>query len=350
MRVWLSRVELLKNWRLGLLGAVISVLAVYFIVSQVDMSLLGEALRSARYGYAIPAGLLLVAGLVTRAQRWRVLLGYGLPLRRSFSIVNVSYLVNGILPLRMGEVARIFLATRARPPVPVLKSASSIIVERMLDLLAVLVLLGLALAAAPTLPEDYRTAARFALAVLVVGFSVLIVLASRRAWAQAITAWVVQRMPPLQRLNLAAWLDHFLDGLAPLTRPRLLVLSLFWTAISWGFSVAAGYIIMLAFFEAGDWAATALYIAAAAFVIAVPAVPGNIGTYEWAIMLALSALGYGDPTDSTLVSFAVVVHGLNLAVYAVMGVIGFVQEGITLGQLSSGVQRLQETESYEQAG
>jgi hypothetical protein len=133
-------------------------------------------------------------------------------------------------------------------------------------------------------------------------------------------------------------LDHFLDGLLPLTRPGLLLRVLFWTGLSWGMSVVAGYIIMFAFYEQASWSATALYIAAAAFVIAVPAVPGNIGTYQWAIMLAVSAVGYGEPTDPVNVSFAVVVHATNLLLYAVVGVLGFMQEGISLGQLTSQVQ------------
>ena len=328
----------MKQWRIGLLGLGISVLAIAMIVSQVDLARLGDALVHARYVYLIPTLIFLVAGLATRAIRWRVLLNGALPLRRSFNITNVAYLVNGLLPLRMGEVARVWLANRADPPVPVLKSASSIIVERLLDLLAVLVMLGFALATSPTLPEDYRTAATLTIPLLLIGFAVLIVFASQRSLAQRLLAAVTHYLPFARKLNLSTWLDHFLDGLLPLTRPGLLLRVLFWTGLSWGMSVVAGYIIMFAFYEQPSWSATALYIAAAAFVIAVPAVPGNIGTYQWAIMLAVSAVGYGEPTDPVNVSFAVVVHATNLLLYAVVGVLGFMQEGISLGQLTSQVQ------------
>ncbi len=330
----------MKHWRIGLLGAAVSLLAIYFIVSQVDMALLGAALAEARYGYVLPSAALLIAGLVTRALRWRVLLNGALPLRRAFSITNVSYLVNGILPLRMGEVARAALANRADPPVPVLKSISSIIVERMLDLLAVLVLLGYALSASPTLDESYRAVAAVSIPALLAGFAGLLVFASQRTRLHQMIVWLTARVPALERLQIARRADQFLEGLLPLTRPALLLRALFWTAASWGLSVAAGYILMFAFYDAASWATTALYIAAAAFVIAVPAVPGNIGTYEWAIMLAVSAMNQTQPTDAINVSFAVIVHGLNLAVYAVMGTLGFVQEGITLSQLSQRVQEL----------
>src|SRR5690606_13455308 len=155
-----------------------------------------------------------------------------------FSITNVSYLVNGILPLRIGEVARLLLANRVKPPVPVLKAASSVILERMLDLLAVLLLLGFALAASPTLPEEYRRAASVMVPLLVVGFVVLVIFASQRALVHGLLALFMRWLPFMERLNLSQWLDQFLDGLLPLTRPGLLLRALFWTAASWGFSVA----------------------------------------------------------------------------------------------------------------
>jgi len=328
----------LKNWRIGLVGLIASLLAIYFIVSQVDISLLGESLRSVRYIYILPALLLLIIALFPRAQRWRVLLNGALPFNRAFGIMNVAYLVNGVLPLRIGEVARVFLATRVQPPVPVFKTASTVLVERLLDLLAVVVMLGFALSTAP-LPGEYRVTALVMLPVVVAGFLTLVILASQRQWAQRILTHVTDWFPALQRFNVSVWLDHFLEGLQPLARPQLLLQTLFWTVLSWGISIAAGYIIMFAFFDQADLATTCLYIAAAALAIAVPAVPGNMGTYELSIVLALQAVNI-NATANTIVSFAVVVHWTNLLVHALTGVIGFMQEGISLSQLSKGVQEI----------
>ena len=330
----------MKYWRIGLLGVVVSALALSFILSQVDLSLLGAALVRARYGYLLPTVVFLLVGLVTRAIRWRVLLSAILPLGRSFNVINVAYLVNGILPLRIGEVARVFLATRAEPPVPALQAASTIIVERVLDLLAVVVLLGLALGAVPV-PAALRLAGIAIAPVALLGFLALIFLAGRRILAQRLLAFVMVRMRGLRQFDVAVWLDQFLDGLSPLTKSHALFQALLWTAISWGFSVVAGYFVMLAFYERGDWAVTALYIAAAALSIALPAVPGNIGTYEASILLAMQAFGY-DVFSGTALAFAVTVHGVNVGVHTVTGVVGLLQEGITLGQLSQGVRQIQE--------
>jgi glycosyltransferase 2 family protein len=332
--------EVLKRWRIGLLGISVSVLAIYFIFKQVDVAELKAAFLSVKWGWFLLCAAFLILGLITRAARWRVLLSNGLPLSRAFSILNVSYLVNGLLPLRMGEVARAFLATRAEPPVPVFKSVSTIIVERLLDLLAVVTMIAIAVALGP-LPDELRAAALFFGPLALGGFMFLVFLASRRALAQQLLDGVTARIPALRQWNVSPWLAHFLDGLMPLAQPRALLGALGWTVLSWALSIIAGYVLMFAVWEQGDWATTCLFIAAAALAIAVPAVPGNIGTYELSVLLALGATGYGEPAG-TASAFAILVHGVNLMVYAVFGVLGFIQEGISLEQLSQGVQGMQQ--------
>ncbi len=337
----------MKRWRVGLLGLIVSLAAIYFIASQVNINQLKDAVVGARYIYVLPTVVFLLLGLVTRALRWQVLLSGDLPIKRTFSIMNVAYLVNGVLPLRIGEVARIYLATRATPPVPAMKTASTIIVERLLDLLGVVMMVVLALMVADgNVPDLIRGSALFSGIVALLGFSVLVVLARQRLWARELLTRMLRRLGKRGETPLAArvttWFEHFLDGLQPLTQSRALFSALAWTVASWGFSAIAGYILMFTFYTQASWAATLLYIAAAAFAIAVPAVPGNLGPYEGSIYLAISAMGYANPAG-TAVAFAVLVHGLNLAVHASTGVIGFIQEGISLEQLSRGVQEMRQS-------
>jgi len=259
--------------------------------------------------------------------------------------MNVAYLVNGVLPLRIGEVARMYLATRATPPVPPLKTASTIIVERLLDLLGVVLMVVLALSGGPV-PDQIRASAMISGLVALAGFAALVLLASQRQVASQLLQWLLKLFgrdvkSPFS-IRLTTWFDHFLDGLQPLTRPYALASALLWTIVSWGFSAIAGYILMFTFYSQASWAATLLYIAAAAFAIAVPAVPGNLGPYEGSIYLAISAMGYANPAG-TAVAFAVLVHGLNLVVHATTGVIGFIQEGISFEQLSQGVQQMRQS-------
>jgi uncharacterized protein (TIRG00374 family) len=232
--------------------------------------------------------------------------------------------------------------------VPILKSASTIIVERLLDLLAVVLFIAMGLVAAhDTVPAELRATGGLMGIVAFAGFLALVFFASQRALAQRILAWFVQRIPLLQRVNLASWLNHFLDGLQPLTRPTSLMNALLWTAISWGLSFTYGYMLMLIFYPQGDVVATLLYIAAASFIVAVPAMPGNVGPYEGSIMIVMGALGHtaGPTGEATALAFALVVHFVNLAGAAILGVIGFFAEGVSLRQISQGVRGLRESDT-----
>ncbi|MFN8564229.1 MAG: lysylphosphatidylglycerol synthase transmembrane domain-containing protein, partial [Anaerolineae bacterium] len=254
--------KVLKYWRTGLLGVVASLLAVYFIISQMkDVGLMWSALRHADYGWVLVSMGVIVVGLFARGARWRALLGGALPFVRAFSITNVSYLVNGVLPLRIGELARAYLAAQVRPPVPILKSVGTIVVERLIDVLAVLIILALALSAGP-LPEELRSAALVFAPLVVVGFAFLILLARQRERALRLAERLISRIAFLQRRDWLAWVRHVLDGLTPLTQPAALTQVLLLAAASWACSLLSGYVLMIAFFGHGDWATTCLFSAA----------------------------------------------------------------------------------------
>lgn len=326
-----------KKWFFPLFGLLTTLLIFYLIFTEVNLGALIDALKQARYSYALPAVVLLLIGLVARGLRWRALLGNGFPLIRAFSIMNIAYLMNGLLPFRMGEAARAYLASRGEQALPVFQTVSTIIVERLLDVLAVLVVIGLALASGP-LPKEIQTAGIVATAVVVGGFLGLIVLSQRRAFVQRMVNFGFSFLARLGIQNRAVqerfsvWLNHFLDGLKPLTMPGLLLQALGYTAISWILSIWSGYILMLSFFPEASWSATFLYMAASALAVAVPAAPGNLGPFELSILLALNASGYGDSPD-TVIAFALFVHGVNLAINVTTGIAGFVTEGISLKQL-----------------
>ena len=326
--------------RYGLIGLIASVIAIIFITTQLNIDNFQSAWTDANYIYLLPTVMFLLLGLVARAIRWRILLSDALPLSRAFSILNVAYLINGFIPFRVGELARAYLASRSDPPVHIMKSMSTIIVERLLDLLAVVLMMAVALTAGPV-PNWLRVAGFSSGAMALVGFLMLVFLSRQRDLTHRLLNWFSERFAFLDRLQVKSLLDHFLDGLLPLAQTRTLAPALFWNAVSWGLSVLAGYVLMFAFFDEASWAVTCLYIAAAAFSIAVPAVPGNIGTYEAAIFGALSAFGYGEP-ESTAIAFALAVHAINVGVHALTGIVGFVQEGITLDQLSQGVRKVTE--------
>ncbi|MDX2163101.1 MAG: lysylphosphatidylglycerol synthase transmembrane domain-containing protein [bacterium] len=334
--------RVIKRYGIVVIGLAVSVLAVASIFTQIDVNQLVEAFRSARYIFVLPSLVCILAGLWARGIRWRVLLNDDLSTLRAFNIMNIGYMVNGVLPLRLGEIGRAYLASQAAPTLPMMRALSTIVVERLLDVLSVLVLMGIAIAAAPV-HEDLRRIAAAATPTMILGFAILIGMAAQRERTLWLTRQIVQRVSLLERLHVDRIAAQFLDGLMPLTHPRLLGRTLLWTLVAWFFSILSGIVLMPAFFDAPDTIAVLLFSAAASFANALPAAPGSLGTYEYAILISFQSLGYQNTAG--IIGFAVMIHALNLGSNAILGIWGLLQEGLTLNQLSERVKGLQQPSS-----
>ena len=321
----------------GILGLLIGLGAAIFILARIDLAEFAAVLAGADYRFLLPSMLAFLLGLGTRAQRWRILLSNQLPLHRAFHIMNIAYLVNGILPLRIGELGRIFLTSRANRDIPAMHAGSTIVVERLLDVLAVVILLMISMVAA-AVPVETQTAGVIGAIASGGGFAILIVLGRRRERVAGVIGALQDKSTILRRFPMQHHVDAFLAGLSPILEPASLFSALFWTALSWMFSVLVNYALMFAFFESGDWTPILLSIAFSAFAIAIPVVPGNIGTYELSIISAFSILGY-DQVDK-MAAFAFAVHAVNVLINTFTGLVGLLHEGISLGNLRTQVEQL----------
>jgi hypothetical protein len=109
-----------------------------------------------------------------------------------------------------------------------------------------------------------------------------------------------------------------------------------WTALAWLFSTLSGYALLAGFFGTADIAVVLLYTALSSFTVSAAAVvaytPAGVGPYHASVIVALGIAGLTEPEGAPL-AFAIVVHGVNLAMYIALGMIGIAREGLTLGDL-----------------
>jgi uncharacterized membrane protein YbhN (UPF0104 family) len=105
--------------------------------------------------------------------------------------------------------------------------------------------------------------------------------------------------------------------------------------------VVAGYILLYAMFDEPTWVASMAMIALASFVVAVPAVPGNLGPFEAAVVFGLAGAELvPDTGDARAVAFALLLHVVNLLTYISAGLIGLWVENVGLGELTRAAQNL----------
>lgn len=312
----------------------VSLLFLWLALRDVPLADVLQSIRQANPVYILVSLGTITLALYTRAIRWRGLLGNRIPLGRTFHILTVTFLVNQ-LPLRAGEIARSLLATRSG--VPVMTAATSIVVERLLDTVMVVVLLAIGLSRLPdAVPAAAQLATLFGVAA-VAAFVVLILFARYPAFVHRLLEALEARIGLLRRLSLRRLLDHMLDGLQPLTDWRRAAHAIGWTIIAWLVSLLTFYTLEMAFnvTTVDRGLMSVMSVTLASFSIAIPVSVAAIGPFEGAVRLAGEALRL-DPVLATSLGF--VFHGVTILAYAILGVIGLLVLGVSLGDVMGGGQ------------
>ena len=143
-----------------LLGIVISVGFVLGILYQVDFTQLLTVLQSVHPMPLALAAILLIFTHLIRAWRWRYLLEPVklVPTLPLFSAVCIGFMANMLLPAHAGEVVRAYIIGR-KAQVNTIASFGTIVVERVMDFVAILLVLVFVLSAM-RFPTEMASVAR----------------------------------------------------------------------------------------------------------------------------------------------------------------------------------------------
>src|SRR5437868_2376218 len=199
-----------------------------FFLSRVPLAEIGRRIASVSPGWLLASAVISISVFVMRAIRWVWILrplghvGYF----AAFRATAIGFAANTVLPARAGEVLRPAILARESGR-PFAGLFASIVFERILDALAQLSFLGIALAAgtgssASSLSSGrirWVVAAIAAVAVAVALFAVLWRDATERLFARAFGILPERLRPPANRIART-----FLDGFGSLKTPRLLLL------------------------------------------------------------------------------------------------------------------------------
>jgi hypothetical protein len=304
----------------AVVGAAISVIALWFVLRSVDLERTAEILGQADLRWVAFAAGLLTLDLSFRALRWQRLLRPIAAIRYlpMFGYLLIGYLANNILPARLGELVRVhYLGDREG--ISRASALGTVVVERVVDLVAVVAIASVALLVlsvrgivASAVLVGAAVAGLF-LAVLVLG-----IVAHRIPGADRL-ATIIDRWPTIR--SLARSLQ---GGLAVASRPRTLAEALLVTAASWTVAILSFAAVGQAIGVELSIGQAALLSSGVALASAVPAGPSNLGTFEFAAVEIGKAIGV--PADSAF-AMALLVHATILVVTSVGGGIAFARLG-----------------------
>lgn len=310
------------KWR-WIIGMGVSALFLWVAFRQIEsVGQITDELGSARYWWLIPAVLLYLAGLAVRAVRWKTLMLpiAVVPYHSIFGILSIGFLVNNILPARLGEIARAFLIGRQHG-VSRSGALATIVVERIFDGIVMLLFLGVATAtagsriAAESAWLGYlvpMTAAAFGGAAIV-----LAVLALAPTFALGVAARFLAPFPKSARESALQIAAKFISGLGVLQDLKLAGSVLLTSIVAWLLEAGTYITVGQAFGLMGDPVAYLLSLSVANLGTMIPSSPGYIGTFEALITHSLKIF---DVPDAKALAYAIVLH---LSIWLPPTLIGF---------------------------
>jgi len=328
---WLCRGLVLKSRRSRtltgvFLGFLISAVALALLLRWSGWGPLWATLRQVDLRYLLAGALVFLASMLARARAWQLILKKEFGIWRVLAALNEGYLLNNILPWRMGELGRAILLGR-RPGGSVMRVLSSILVERLYDVFLALSLLIALLPEAAGLPSALRSAAMVTL-LLAGSATVIYVILRNPTWLRDL----------IGRLPGAGWEPRWRrlrEGLTALSDRRLFLGSLLWLVVSWALAGLEYWLVLRSIIPGAQLRWAYFMLTVTLLGVAVPSSPGYLGVFEAAGVLALSV--FAVPQAQALAA-TLLLHGMVYLASTTFGLIALSSEGATVTGLYAEIQ------------
>lgn len=337
----------------SLTGLAISGGALWLTLRGKDLGAIWQAVLSADYRYLPPYFLFLLCVHLIRTVRWGILLEpvAKVPFAKLNAICAVGFMALMILPFRLGEFARPYLAAE-RPHIRVSATVSSVVAERIADGLFTGAFLLLALV---SLPEDTPAlglirASGVAVVLAFGGLLAFLAVAYRnRELAVRIAHRLADPVSPRIARRLSAMLDAFIHGLRIVPSRRkvaafFLLTAAYWALNGYGMSVLArGFGFHLSPLQA--------YTVLGVLVVGVmiPAGPAMVGTFQAAVVLGLSLFAPREAVDTRGNAYANVLWLAQLGQVTLLGLPFLFSRHIRLDRIVQAPREVEEELEREEA-
>ncbi len=307
-------------------GVIISAVLLGILLWTVDLRELADALKHTRWEWTLLSVALTLAGLWIRAWRWHYLFPPGTDPPALVPAVMIGYMVNNILPLRAGELVRVYVVRR-RWRRGFWTTLATLVVERVLDSLAVVLILGVLVLLIPV-PAIFRWTAVTLLAADAVAITAMAVLVAAPASGRRLVAALTRRRPGLGD-RITRVFDRFvlgLDGVRTLAHlPPLLV----WSTLVWVAPALAAWAMLRALDLDLPLLVSWTVLAFVGMSMSIPSAPGYVGVFHYAAVLALEVFGVPRPTA---LGYAIIFHATQFIPMTVVGWIFLLREQLSLGE------------------
>ena len=294
----------------------------------------GTILR-ANWLYLAAAFGIFYLGFPLRGLRWTILIrqtGFPLGVRDATEIIFLSWLVNCLVPAKLGDIYRAYLL-KINSTVSLSRTFGTVFIERILDLFAIVVL-GLAagfVSFRSGLPAEIQL-------VFAAGVVVVVLLAAGLLTMRNFGRRIMARLPLPERV--VEFYDRFEEGVFSSVGLRALPGLVVITGLVWATEATRLYLVVqaLGLSDVHLGISGAFFIAlSASLLTAIPITPAGLGFVEGAVV-GLLTLVYKVPSTEAL-AITVVDRTISVLTIIVLGAIAYAISGKRRGEGLSNVSQ-----------
>ena len=325
-------------------GLAVSAVALYFAFRKVDIGDLLTYLASINYIWVLPALAMVMISFYLRAVRWRIILESSrkISVWHAFHPMMIGFMINCILPGRLGEVARPAILQK-KEKVPFTTGLATVAAERIFDICLLLVLFIVTVSAVRIRPDVNLTFGKYHLnratldiifggmlklgVVLICGI-ILISIAKVREFfygiimaAPNLLIFAGQNAKNSLRQKickpLVGIMENMAQGFALMRYPKKVILCSILSLLIWGLLAFSYYLfslgspgIHLSYYE------LSIVMVIICFFISLPSVPGWWGLWEAAGVFAMSLFGV---SSKEAAGFTLANHALQVFPVIIVG-------------------------------
>ena len=320
---------------------ILAIALLAWFLRNADMAAVGREIGRARLDLLAVSFVFLALTYVARGVRWQYLLeplGQA-PFSVAFRTTVIGFAAIGLLPARVGDVLRPYLLAR-KLGFNAASTFATIVMERVLDLVTVLMLLALyvlVLGGRESLPERLLRPVELSAAIAAAVAVGLLV----AAWTMATHPERIARLvlhsgrvlPSKVAQALSRLARTFSQGFAVAREARALAYAMAWSFPVWLGIAAHAWVICRAFDIQMPFPGTFLLQSLLVIGVAMPT-PGGVGGYH--AMFQLGVTSFFGASNDAAVGAAIVAHALSFVPVVILGIVFMMQDGLSL----SGLQRL----------
>ena len=294
--------------------------------------------RQVRAGLLLTSLAAVILVFFVRTIRWRYLLS---PLgetrfRTVFRSTVIGFGALALLPIRVGDVIRPYLLAR-QERMPVTSVFATVVMERVLDLVAVLALLaiyvwGFAGEASfpPRLLNPIKVSATIAAGVAGTLLVIMWILATHPERIGGLAAALARVLPGKLSGRVGNLASTFSSGFAAARNARQLFLAVTWSFALWILIATQAWTVTIAFGIPMPYPGSFLLQSMLVIGVAVPT-PGGVGSFHEAYRLGVTTF-FGASGDQA-VAAALVTHLISFIPPVLGGIVFMAQDGLSFGRL-----------------